>query len=70
MELEERLYRLRCVEAWSMTVPWSGFPLASLVNFAKPLSSAKYVRMETFFRSGYGKWSESKVGIRGLMLKQ
>ena len=48
MPLEERLYRMRCVEAWSMTVPWSGFPMAKLVEFAKPLSSAKYVRMETF----------------------
>lgn len=46
--LEERLYRHRCVEAWSMTVPWTGFPLASLVEFAKPLSGAKYLRMETF----------------------
>src|ERR1700761_8327039 len=46
--LEERLYRHRCVEAWSMAIPWSGFPLAKLVEFAKPLSSAKYVRMETF----------------------
>ncbi|MGE3150732.1 MAG: protein-methionine-sulfoxide reductase catalytic subunit MsrP [Pseudorhodoplanes sp.] len=48
MPLEERLYRHRCVEAWSMTIPWSGFPLAKLVAFAKPLSSAKYLRMETF----------------------
>ncbi len=48
MTLEERLYRHRCVEAWSMTVPWTGFPLAKLVDFAKPLSSAKYLRMETF----------------------
>ncbi|MCH8097876.1 MAG: protein-methionine-sulfoxide reductase catalytic subunit MsrP [Proteobacteria bacterium] len=48
MPLEERLYRLRCVEAWSMTVPWSGFPLKALVDFARPLGSAKYVRMETF----------------------
>jgi len=46
--LEERLYRHRCVEAWSMAVPWSGFPMAKLVEMAKPLSSAKYVRMETF----------------------
>jgi sulfoxide reductase catalytic subunit YedY len=46
--IEERLYRHRCVEAWSMTVPWSGFPLAKLVEMAKPLSSAKYIRMETF----------------------
>ena len=46
--LEERLYRMRCVEAWSMAVPWSGFPLAKLVEMAQPLSSAKYLRMETF----------------------
>ena len=48
MPLEARLYRMRCVEAWSMAVPWSGFPMAKLVELAKPLSSAKYVRMETF----------------------
>lgn len=48
MPLEERLYRHRCVEAWSMAVPWSGFPLAALVKEARPLASAKYVRMETF----------------------
>lgn len=48
MPIEERLYRLRCVEAWSMAIPWSGFPMAKLVEFAKPLSGAKYVRMETF----------------------
>ncbi len=49
MPLEERLYRLRCVEAWAMAVPWTGFPLAALVDMARPLSSAQYVRMETFF---------------------
>jgi len=48
VELEERLYRHRCVEAWSMTVPWTGFPMSALLNIAKPLGSAKYVRMETF----------------------
>ena len=48
VELEERLYRLRCVEAWSMTIPWTGFPLADLVSLAKPLASARYVRFETF----------------------
>ncbi len=48
MPLEERLYRHRCVEAWSMTVPWTGFALKSLVDFAKPLSSAKFIRFETF----------------------
>ena len=48
MGVEERLYRHRCVEAWAMAVPWSGFPMAKLVEFAKPLAKAKYVRMETF----------------------
>ncbi len=48
MPLEERLYRHRCVEAWAMTVPWSGFPLAALVAFAQPLSAAAYLHMETF----------------------
>ncbi len=47
MPLEERLYRFRCVEAWAMAVPWSGFPLKALVDFANPLGSAKYVQMET-----------------------
>jgi sulfoxide reductase catalytic subunit YedY len=48
VSLEERLYRHRCVEAWSMAVPWTGFPMAALVEMARPLGSAKYVRMETF----------------------
>ena len=48
MPLEERLYRHRCVEAWSFTVPWTGFPLAALVAMAKPQSSAKYLKMVTF----------------------
>jgi sulfoxide reductase catalytic subunit YedY len=48
MPLEERLYRHRCVEAWSMTIAWTGVPLAKLVAMAKPLSSAKYLRIETF----------------------
>ena len=48
MKLEERLYRHRCVEAWSMAVPWTGFPMADLVKYAKPTGSAKYVVMQTF----------------------
>ena len=48
MPLQERLYRMRCVEAWSMAVPWSGFALAELVKYARPLSSAKYLVMQTF----------------------
>ncbi|WP_375464019.1 protein-methionine-sulfoxide reductase catalytic subunit MsrP [uncultured Methylobacterium sp.] len=46
--LEERLYRHRCVEAWSMSVPWTGFPLSKLVALAKPASGAKYVQFTTF----------------------
>ncbi len=46
---EERIYRLRCVEAWSMVIPWSGFSLASLLKAVEPLSKAKYVRFETLF---------------------
>ena len=45
--LEERIYRLRCVEAWSMVVPWVGFPLADLLKRFKPNSKAKYVQFFT-----------------------
>src|SRR6266498_4778809 len=44
---EERIYRLRCVEAWSMVIPWMGFPLASLLKEVQPTSNAKFVRFET-----------------------
>ncbi|WP_421884082.1 protein-methionine-sulfoxide reductase catalytic subunit MsrP [Pacificispira sp.] len=47
VQLEERVYRHRCVERWAMTVPWSGFPMSQLVDIAKPLSGAKYVKMQT-----------------------
>ena len=45
--LEERVYRMRCVEAWSMVIPWVGFPLADLVKRLEPTSKAKYVAFET-----------------------
>jgi sulfoxide reductase catalytic subunit YedY len=48
-DLEERIYRLRCVEAWSMVVPWIGFSLAELVKKAKPTSRAKYLAFETLY---------------------
>jgi methionine sulfoxide reductase catalytic subunit len=48
MPLEERLYRHRCVEAWAMAVPWSGFPLKALVDLARPAAGAKFLRFETF----------------------
>ncbi|MEP6896665.1 MAG: protein-methionine-sulfoxide reductase catalytic subunit MsrP [Chloroflexota bacterium] len=44
---EERIYRLRCVEAWSMVIPWTGFTLASLLKEVEPTSDAKFVRFET-----------------------
>ena len=49
-KLEERIYRLRCVEAWSMVVPWVGIPLSSIIKRFEPLSSAKYVSFETVYR--------------------
>jgi sulfoxide reductase catalytic subunit YedY len=52
LPLEERVYRHRCVEAWAMVVPWSGFPLAELIRKAEPLPSARFVRFVSFFRPG------------------
>ncbi|MCJ7733056.1 MAG: protein-methionine-sulfoxide reductase catalytic subunit MsrP, partial [Anaerolineales bacterium] len=48
-EIEERIYRLRCVEAWSMVIPWMGFPLHRLLADVEPTSEAKYVRFETIY---------------------
>jgi sulfoxide reductase catalytic subunit YedY len=64
MPLEERLYRFRCVEAWAMAVPWTGFPLQALIKKVQPLSSAKFVRFVSFFKPedapnqspSYGPW--------------
>ncbi|MEM1418214.1 MAG: protein-methionine-sulfoxide reductase catalytic subunit MsrP [Myxococcota bacterium] len=50
MPLEERVYRFRCVEAWSMTVPWTGFPLSALLERVEPRSEARYVRFVTASR--------------------
>lgn len=50
MTLEERIYRFRCVEAWSMVVPWTGFELADLLNLAGVQAGAKYVGFETLYR--------------------
>ena len=47
VQVEERVYRHRCVEAWAMTVPWTGFPLSQLLKIAEPLGSAKYIVFET-----------------------
>ncbi len=50
MPLEERLYRHRCVEAWAMAVPWTGFALRKLIALAKPLSGTKFIEMQTFMK--------------------
>ncbi len=49
-KLEDRVYRLRCVEAWSMVIPWRGFPLADLIRRAEPTGSAKFVEFTTVLR--------------------
>ena len=49
VQLEERVYRFRCVEAWSMVIPWVGFPLKKILDAVEPLGKAKYVAFETFY---------------------
>jgi sulfoxide reductase catalytic subunit YedY len=71
---EERIYRMRCVEAWSMVIPWLGFPLAALLKQVEPTSRAKYVRFETIYdpdrmpgqRSNWYEWPY----IEGLRLDE
>ena len=60
MPLEERLYRLRCVEAWSMAIPWTGFTMKALMDLVEPLSSARYVKMTSFLRPAQakGQWEQ------------
>ena len=48
--IEDRIYRLRCVEAWSMVIPWQGFSLSKLIEIAKPLNSAKFIQFVTIYR--------------------
>jgi methionine sulfoxide reductase catalytic subunit len=50
--LEERIYRHRCVEVWSIVVPWIGFPFSALAKFAEPTSKAQFVAFETYFDAG------------------
>lgn len=73
MPLEERLYRHRCVEAWAMAVPWTGFPLKALIDKVEPLSRASYVRFTSFYspnvamgQRGYGPWPYTE----GLTMKE
>jgi sulfoxide reductase catalytic subunit YedY len=48
-DLEDRIYRLRCVEGWSMVIPWLGFPLAKLLKDVEPMGNARFVRFETLY---------------------
>jgi sulfoxide reductase catalytic subunit YedY len=60
MTLEDRTYRMRCVEGWSMVIPWIGFPLSAILDQVEPLGSAKYVSFETVVRP------EEMPGQKGL----
>lgn len=59
--LEQRVYRLRCVETWSAVIPWTGFPLAELVKAAAPTSDAKFVRFESFLDPAMARGQRSKI---------
>ncbi|HWP84348.1 MAG TPA: protein-methionine-sulfoxide reductase catalytic subunit MsrP [Terriglobia bacterium] len=60
--LEERIYRLRCVEAWSMVVPWIGFSLSELIRRVEPTSKAKFVAFESYYNPKI-MWSSMRAGI-------
>ena len=74
VDVEERVYRHRCVETWAMTVPWTGFPLKALLALASPSASAKYVAFETLanpkvmpgLRTSYFTWPY----VEGLALEE
>lgn len=74
--LQERIYRFRCVEAWSMVVPWVGFPLAELIARCEPAASAKYVCFETLFdpkrfpAQGFGRSTIPWPYIEGLRMDE
>ena len=60
MELEERLYRFRCVEAWAMAVPWTGFPFRKFIEFCRPMSKARFVRMISITDTSAPGWYAGK----------
>jgi sulfoxide reductase catalytic subunit YedY len=60
-QLEERIYRLRCVERWSAIIPWVGFPLADVIKRVEPTSRAKYVAFETLYRPSEMRGQETDV---------
>ncbi|MGP8252296.1 MAG: protein-methionine-sulfoxide reductase catalytic subunit MsrP [Terracidiphilus sp.] len=55
--LEDRIYRHRCVEAWSMVIPWIGYSLSELIKLCDPQPSAKFVQFVSYFNAGVDKWS-------------
>ncbi|HET7104337.1 MAG TPA: protein-methionine-sulfoxide reductase catalytic subunit MsrP [Terracidiphilus sp.] len=61
--LEDRVYRHRCVEAWSMVVPWVGYSLSEFIKECEPLSSAKYVQFISYYDKHVEKWARDVVGI-------
>ena len=58
--IEERIYRHRCVEAWAMTLPWSGFEFSKLIEYVQPLNNAKYVQFETFLDTKIARGQKQK----------
>ncbi len=63
MPLEERLYRHRCVEAWAMAVPWTGFPMKALIDEVQPLAAARFVKMTTFLKPDEAKGQDELPGL-------
>jgi methionine sulfoxide reductase catalytic subunit len=61
--LEERIYRHRCVEAWSMVIPWVGYSLSEFIKQCDPLSTAKYVQFLSFYDRKIDKWGTSETSI-------
>jgi len=75
LPLEERIYRHRCIEAWSMVVPWSGFALRDLVAYAQPLGDARYVSFTTFgrdkhFSAGFWRFWHPWPYVEGLTMEE
>lgn len=75
MPKEDRIYRLRCVEAWSVVIPWTGFPLRKLMQLAEPLSMARYVQFTTFLDPNIARGQKTRFWepwpyTEGLSLKE
>ncbi|MBI3610372.1 MAG: protein-methionine-sulfoxide reductase catalytic subunit MsrP [Nitrospirae bacterium] len=73
MPMEERLYRHRCVEAWAMAVPWTGFPMKAFIDTVRPLSKARFIRFTTFHparRSNPFTWNAPWPYTEGLTMEE